>query len=151
MVLSDIIIFLMVAGLLGGLIYVMASPNRYAKMTDEEFEEDTKGSVLGSVVIGMERALRRREADLVIKEKLRVERTRHRMAIVPPRKLPSPRKKSHRARRDLRRESAGGGRACQRICSPWDPSASESRKLRRFLHERAVAWINAPAFRGRGY
>jgi hypothetical protein len=47
MVLSDIIIFLMVAGLLGGLIYVMASPNRYAKMTDEEFEEDTKrGSVL---------------------------------------------------------------------------------------------------------
>src|SRR4029077_19651652 len=67
MVLSDIIIFLMVAGLLGGLIYVMASPNRYAKMTDEEFEEDTKrGSVLGSVVIGMERALRRREADLVI-------------------------------------------------------------------------------------
>lgn len=46
------------------------------------------------------------------------------MAIVPPRKLPSPRKKSHRARRDLRRESAGGGRACQRICSPWDRSAS---------------------------
>ena len=70
------------------------------------------------------------------------------MAIVPPRKLPSPRKKSHRARRDLRRESAGGGRACQRICSPWDPSASESRKLRRLLHERAVAkaclWLPAP-------
>ena len=47
-VLSDIIIFLMVAGLLGGLIYVMASPNRYAKMTDEEFEEDTKSSCCGS-------------------------------------------------------------------------------------------------------
>jgi len=70
------------------------------------------------------------------------------MAIVPPRKLPSPRKKSHRARRDLRRESAGGGRACQRICRPWDPSASKSRKLRRLLHERAVAkaclWLPAP-------
>jgi hypothetical protein len=74
-VLSDIIIFLMVAGLIGGWIYVMASPNRYAKMTDVEFEEDTKrSSVLGSVVIGMERALRRREADLVIEEKLRVEK-----------------------------------------------------------------------------
>jgi hypothetical protein len=47
MVLSDIIIFLMVAGLLGGLIYVMASPNRYAKMTDEEFEEDTKRAGAG--------------------------------------------------------------------------------------------------------
>lgn len=67
MVLSDIIIFMMVGGLIGGLIYVMASPNRYAKMTDEEFEEDTKrSSVLGSVVIGVERTLRRKETDFVI-------------------------------------------------------------------------------------
>ena len=59
LVLSDIIIFMMVSGLMGGLIYVMASPNRYAKMTDEEFEEDTKrSSVLGSVVTGLERTLR---------------------------------------------------------------------------------------------
>ncbi len=73
--LGDIIIFLMVAGLIGGLIYVMASPNRYAKMTDQEFEEDTKkGSALGATVIGMERALRRREADFVIEQKLRIEK-----------------------------------------------------------------------------
>ena len=91
MVLSDIVIFLMVAGLFGGLIYVMASPNRYAKMTDEEFEEDTKrGSVLGSVVIGMERALRRREADLVIEEKLRVEKDATPSGDRPPAETPNP-------------------------------------------------------------
>ena len=72
---GDLIIFLTVAGLMGGLIYVMASPNRYAKMTDQEFEEDTrKSSVLGAAVIGMERALRRREADFVIEQKLRIEK-----------------------------------------------------------------------------
>lgn len=66
---------MMVGGLIGGLIFVMASPNRYAKMTDEEFEEDSKrSSVLGSVVIGMERTLRRKETDFVFEEKLRVER-----------------------------------------------------------------------------
>src|SRR5271165_7072265 len=65
----------MVVGLIGGLIYGMASPNRYAKMTDQEFEEDTKkSSVLGAAVIGMERALRRREADFVIEQKLRIEK-----------------------------------------------------------------------------
>ena len=72
---GDLIIFLTVAGLMGGLIYVMASPNRYAKMTDQEFEEDTrKSSVRGAAVIGMERALRRREADFVIEQKLRIEK-----------------------------------------------------------------------------
>jgi hypothetical protein len=88
-VLSDIVIFLMVAGLLGGLIYVTGSPNRYAKMTDEEFEEDTKRSlVLGSVVIGMERALRRKEADFVIEEKLRVEKDATPSGDHPPEEIP---------------------------------------------------------------
>jgi len=89
MVLSDIIIFLMVAGLIGGLIYVMASPNRYAKMTDEEFEEDTKrSSVLGSVVIGMERTLRRKETDFVIEEKSRVEKDATPSGDRPPEEIP---------------------------------------------------------------
>jgi hypothetical protein len=88
-VLSDIIISLMVAGLIGGLIYVVASPNRYSKMTDEEFEEDTKrSSVLGSVVIGMERALRRKEADFVIEEKLRVEKGATPSGDHPPAEIP---------------------------------------------------------------
>ena len=73
--LGDVIIFLIVIGLLGSLVCVMASPNRYARMSDQEFEEDTqKSSVLGAAVIGMERALRRREADFVIEQKLRVEK-----------------------------------------------------------------------------
>jgi hypothetical protein len=65
----------MVIGLIGSLVCVMASPNRYARMSDREFEEDTqKSSVLGAAVMGMERALRRREADFVIEQKLRVEK-----------------------------------------------------------------------------
>jgi hypothetical protein len=73
--LGDVIIFLIVSGLIGSLVCVMASPNRYARMSDQEFEEDTqKSSVLGAVVIGMERALRRREADFAIEQKLRVEK-----------------------------------------------------------------------------
>jgi len=90
-VLSDIIIFMMVGGLMGGLIYVMASPNRYAKMTDEEFEEDTKrSSVLGSVVMGLERTLRRKEADFVIEEKLRVKKDATPSGDRPPEEIPEP-------------------------------------------------------------
>ncbi len=89
--LTDIVIFLMVAGLISGLIHVIASPNRYGKMTDEEFEQDTRrSSLLGSVVIGMERALRRREADLVIQEKLRVEKDATPSGDHPPEEIPEP-------------------------------------------------------------
>jgi hypothetical protein len=95
---ADIIIFLMVVGLIGGLIYVMASRNRYTKMTDEEFEEDTKrSSVLGSVVIGMERALRRKEADFVIEEKLRVEKDATPSGDRPPKEIPEPREEKPRS------------------------------------------------------
>ena len=87
--LSDLIIFMMVGGLMGGLIYVMASPSRYAKMTDEEFEEDTKrSSVLGSVVMGLERTLRRKEADFVIEEKLRVKKDATPSGDRPPEETP---------------------------------------------------------------
>lgn len=73
--LANVILFLLVVGLIGGLVYVMASPNRYAKMTEQEFEEDTKkNSLLGAAIIGTERALRRREADFVIEQKLRIEK-----------------------------------------------------------------------------
>lgn len=67
--------FLIVAGVIGALIYVIGRPNRYSKMTDEEFEEDAKkGSLLGAVVIGLERSLRRREAEYMIEEKLRIDK-----------------------------------------------------------------------------
>jgi hypothetical protein len=74
-VLADVIIFLIGVGLIGGLVYVLARPNRYTRMSDQEFAEDTKkSSLLGAVVIGMERALRRREADFVIEQKLHIEK-----------------------------------------------------------------------------
>ena len=96
--LADIIIFLIVAGLIGGLICVMASPNRYARMTDEEFEEDTKrSSVLGSVVIGMERALRRKEADFVIEKKLRVEKDATPSGDHPPEEMLEPKQEEPRS------------------------------------------------------
>jgi hypothetical protein len=87
--LGDVIIFLIVVGLIGGLVYVMASPNRYARMTDQEFEEDNqKSSVLGAAVMGMERALRRREADFVIEQKLHIEKDATTSGDHPPKDGP---------------------------------------------------------------
>jgi len=64
-----------ILGAITALMYVMGRPNRYKHMTDREFEEDTKqGPGLGAAIIGMERALRRREADFVIEQKQRVEK-----------------------------------------------------------------------------
>ncbi len=89
--LADIIIFLVVAGSIGVLVHVMARPNRYAKMTDQEFEEDAKkSSLLGAAVIGMERALRRKEADFVIEQKLRVEKDATPSGDHPPDESPEP-------------------------------------------------------------
>jgi hypothetical protein len=73
--LETVIISLIALVPVGILVYLMGRPNRYGKMTDEEFEEDTKrGSLLGAVITGTERALRRREADYVIEQKLRIEK-----------------------------------------------------------------------------
>lgn len=73
--LDTLIAILIGVGALGALVYVISRPNRYSQMSDEEFEEDTKrGPGLGATIIGMERALRRREADYVIEQKLRVEK-----------------------------------------------------------------------------
>jgi len=77
--------FFIVAGVIGALIYAIGRPNRYSKMTDEEFEEDAKkGSLLGAVVIGLERSLRRREAEYMIEEKLRIDKDATPAAGEPP-------------------------------------------------------------------
>jgi len=47
------------------------SPNRYSKMTDGEFEDTKRSSVLRAVVVGQKRLLGRREAEYVIEAKLR--------------------------------------------------------------------------------
>lgn len=44
-------------------------------MRDQEFEEGTKkSSVLGAAAMGMEKASGRREADLLVERKLRIEK-----------------------------------------------------------------------------
>jgi hypothetical protein len=77
--------FVMVTGVIGALIYVIGRPNRYCKMTGEEFEEHAKkGALLGAVVIGLERSLRRREAEYMIEEKLRIDKDATPVAGEPP-------------------------------------------------------------------
>lgn len=88
------VFFLILIVLIGGLIYVMGSPNRYSKMTEDEFEEETKkGPGLGGAIIGMERALRTHEADLVIEQKYRVEKDATAPGGEPPEEPQAPEKK----------------------------------------------------------
>ena len=62
-------------GLIGLLIYVMASNDRYATMSEEEFEEEAKKkSLLGAAVTGLEYTLRKKEATYVMEVKSRIER-----------------------------------------------------------------------------
>ena len=95
---ADSLLFVLIVVLvIGALIYVIGRPNRYSKMTDEDFEADAKkGSILGSVVIGMERSLRRREADLVIEQKLRIERDATPSGDKPHPENPQPAEKDSR-------------------------------------------------------
>lgn len=82
-------VILILGGAIGALVYVIGRPNRYSKMTDEEFEEDAKrGSILGAVVIGLEHSLRRREAEYMIEEKLRVDKDATPVGGEPPEDAP---------------------------------------------------------------
>ena len=70
-----LIALLVAAGSIGALIYVMAGKDRYATMSEEEFEEEAKHqSLLGAAIMGMESALRTREAGYVMQVKTRIER-----------------------------------------------------------------------------
>jgi len=72
----------------GALIYAIIRPNRYSKMTDEEFEKETKkSSTLGTAVLGTERILRRREADYLIEEKLGHDRDAASVGGAPPEEM----------------------------------------------------------------
>jgi hypothetical protein len=78
-------ILLVVVAAFGTLLYLIVRPNPYSKMTEEEFEEDAKrGSTLGMAVLGAERILRRREADYLIEEKLRVNKDAASIGGEPP-------------------------------------------------------------------
>jgi len=67
---------IVVAVLIGALIHVMGSgDDRYANMTDEEFEEEARRkSFLGAAITGLEGTLRKREATVLMEAKTRVER-----------------------------------------------------------------------------
>jgi hypothetical protein len=80
-----LVVVLIVGAAVAALIYVIARPNPYSSMTEEEFEEDAKrGSALGTAVLGVERILRRREADYLIEEKLRVDKNAASVGGEPP-------------------------------------------------------------------
>jgi len=66
---------IVVGGLIGLLVYVMGSRDRYEEMTEEEFEEETKKkSLLGAAIMGLEGTLRKRETTIMMEAKGRVER-----------------------------------------------------------------------------
>jgi len=78
-------LFVNFAGVFGTLVYRIDRPNRYAQRTNQEVEEDAKkGSLLGAVVIGPERSLRRREADYMIERRNCVSTKMHIVAGEPP-------------------------------------------------------------------
>ena len=66
---------IVLGGLIGLLVYVMGSQDRYEEMTEEEFEEEAKKkSLLGAAITGLEGTLRKREATVLMEAKGRVER-----------------------------------------------------------------------------
>jgi hypothetical protein len=72
---AGFLLALVAIGLIGLLIYVMASNDRYATMSEEEFEEEAKKkSLLGAAITGLEYTLRKKEATYVMEVKSRIER-----------------------------------------------------------------------------
>ena len=72
-----ILALIVLGGLIGLLVYVMGSRDRYEEMAEEEFEEEArKKSPLGAAIMGLEGTLRKREATVLMEAKGRVERDR---------------------------------------------------------------------------
>jgi len=70
-----VLILLIAMGLVALLVYLMGRKDRYTEMTEEEFEQEArKGSYWGAVLMGVEGALRKREAAIMMEAKTRVER-----------------------------------------------------------------------------
>lgn len=72
-----LLVLLIVVGMAALLLYVTGRKNPYSEMTDEEFEEQVRkgrGSLVGSVVLGLEGALRKRETAVMMEAKTRIEK-----------------------------------------------------------------------------
>ena len=79
-----VVILLVVVGFVALLMHIVGGKNRYAEMTEEEFEEEAKkGSVLGAAVMGVEGALRKRETTILMEAK-KVGREETRATGEPP-------------------------------------------------------------------
>lgn len=72
---GSLLTLLVAVGLVALLVCVMGRKDRYAEMTEEEFEEEArKKSFLGAAIVGLEGALRKREAAIIMEAKSRAER-----------------------------------------------------------------------------
>lgn len=72
-----LLVLLIVLGVVALLVYVTGRKSPYSEMTEEEFEEEARkgpGSLVGSAVVGLEGALRKREAAIMMEAKSRIER-----------------------------------------------------------------------------
>ena len=72
-----LLVLLTVLGIVALLVYVTGRKSRYSEMTDEEFEQEARkgpGSLVGSAVVGLEGALRKREAAIMMEARSRIER-----------------------------------------------------------------------------
>jgi len=70
-----ILALVVVGGVIGLLVYVMGSRDRYEEMSEEEFEEEAKKeSLVGAAIMGLEGTLRKREATVLMAAKGRIER-----------------------------------------------------------------------------
>lgn len=68
---------LIVLGFVGALVYVMRGKSRYEEMTNKEFEDEVRkgsGSLVGAAIGGLEGALRKREAAVMMEAKTRIEK-----------------------------------------------------------------------------
>ena len=93
-----LLVLLIVVGIVALLVYVMGRRNPYSEMTDEEFEEQARkgpGSLVGSAVVGLEGALRKREATIMMEAKTRIEKE---ATPSPDKPSPGVRDKSQSAR-----------------------------------------------------
>jgi hypothetical protein len=72
---ASFLIFAAAIALIGGLIYVLGSPDRHSQMTEEEFEEEAKKkSLLGAALIGLDKAIQPGRTEHVLVQKQRVEK-----------------------------------------------------------------------------
>jgi hypothetical protein len=75
---TTIILSLAAAALLGLLLYTLAAPDRYAKMSEREFQEEAGrvtmvGVAMAGPMVGLDKVLRPNRVEHVLRQKQRVD------------------------------------------------------------------------------